>query len=135
MAGTERPPWRVVLPVLFTVITGLLFALTLVISEAAEAQNWDDSTVQTMSMVFKTLVVLNLVLLTEWIQRTFEWYGYGLLGAVDVTIFFTVEAVKIAFVSGYPLPAFVAGMFAVVYGLRLRRYDWSGLLRSSEVSE
>jgi len=84
MSGTERPPWRIVLPVLFTVLTGILLALTLVISEGAEAQNWDDSTVQTMSMAFQTLVVLNLVLLAEWIQRTFEWYGYGLLGTLAV---------------------------------------------------
>jgi len=135
MAGTERPAWRTVLPVLFTVITGLLLALTLVISEAAEAQNWDDSTVQTMSMAFQTLVVLNLVLLAEWIQRTFEWYGYGLLGALGAVTLFTLTVVAVVSGSGDPLPAFTAGGYAVVYALRLRRYDRSGLLRSSEVSE
>lgn len=135
MAGTERPPWRVVLPVLFTLMTGLLLALTLVISEVSEAQDWDDSTVQAMSMVFQTLVVLNLVLLAEWIQDTFERHGYGFVGTGGVVTLFTLAAVQVVFSSGDPLPAFTAGAFAVIYALQLRRYERRGLLRSSEVGD
>ena len=135
MAQTKRPPWLIVLPVLFALTSGLAFGVMLAFAELAEIQDWDDNTVQTMSVIFETLGVLSLVLFAEWARLIAERVGYGLVGILGIVSLFIFSGGHMLFVTGHPLPVFVAGWFAVVYAFELRRYQRGGFLRSSEVSE
>jgi len=133
--GDEVPEWSIILPVLFVLTSGLALGVMLAFAELAEIQDWDDGTVQTMSAIFETLGILSLVLSAEWTRLIAERTGYGLVGILGIVFLFTFSGVLTLFSTGHPLPVFVAGLFAVVYALKLRRYERGGLLRSSGVSE
>jgi len=135
MGETGRSPWLIVLPVLFVLTGGLGLMILLAFNELAEIQDWDEGTVQTMRVIFEALAVLHLVLFTEWARRIADLAGYGLVGVVVIVLTFVVVGVRMLFVSHGTLSVFVAGAFAVLYALELRRYDIGGRLLSREVSE